>query len=428
MFRFDRQFRAELRENWFVLVIAFCCFLFGFAAPAFALPFIYPEVINEFGWTREQATLLASSKYAVGAAAAIVAGRVVDVIGAWVSLIVTISLGGLALLAFLWVDSLAANYMIGILLGCAAGGTMVSLKVLISRAFNASQGSAMGIALIGTVVGSIILPFFVVYATEAWNWRTAIASLSAGIWLVAIPLLVLGLFSKSMAFGRRIRVSDRIKVATEDSLRHIMRERRFWIIGAGVFLVGMVDQAFMQHQVLIFNDAGIPRDLIAAGVSALGVAGIVARMLVGNILDGTSNRGLAFLWATLSVSVLLAFFLINPLIFMAFIITRAIGHSAVLLDTTVMTKHVYGPKKMGTLLGFYTALVSAGFAVGPWLMGRLYDMSDSYASSFILFAILPLIASVLIWGIRPDYWLAQRASSAAPREKDGNVAREGAKL
>lgn len=413
MFRFDSHFRAELQQNWFVLVVAFCCFLFGFAAPAFALPFIYPEVIKEFGWTREQATLLASSKYAVGAVAAILAGRVVDVVGAWLSLMVTVALGGLALVSFLWVNSLPAYYMIGILLGFAAGGTMVSLKVLISRAFNASQGSAMGIALIGTVLGSIILPFFVVYATEVWTWRIAIAALSAGIWVVAIPLLACGFFAKSMTFGRRVQVSARVKVAKEDTLGQLMRERRFWIIGIGVFLVALVDQAFMQHQVLIFADAGIPRELIAAGVSLLGVAGIVTRILVGNILDGTSNKGLAILWGTLSVSVLLALSLLNPIIFMAFIITRAIGHSAVLLDTTVMTKHVYGPARLGTLLGFYTALVSVGFAVGPWLMGRMYDMSGSYTSSFILFAILPLLASVMIWTIKPDYWLALRASKAA---------------
>lgn len=146
MFRFDDEFRAEFRAGWPVLIIAFVCFLFGFAAPAFSLPFIYPEVIKEFGWTREQATLLASSKYAVGALSALLAGRLVDVIGAWVSLIITIALGGLALVSFLWIQNLTGYYMVGVLLGVAAGGTMVSIKVLISRAFNASQGSAMGLA------------------------------------------------------------------------------------------------------------------------------------------------------------------------------------------------------------------------------------------------------------------------------------------
>lgn len=409
MFRFDAQFREEFRQGWPVLIIAFTCFLFGFAAPAFSLPFIYPEVIKEFGWTREQATLLASSKYAVGAIAAILAGRFVDVVGAWVSLIFTIALGGLALVSFLWIQSLPFYYMVGIFLGVAAGGTMVSIKVLISRAFNASQGTAMGLALVGTVIGSILLPFIVVFATEHWGWRMAIAGLSAGIWFITIPLLVYGLFSKSMAFGRRPAVEAKATAVKDDSLRKLMREPRFWLIGAAVFLVAVVDQAFTQHQVLIFKDYGLPGEYIALGVSALGMAGIVTRTMVGNILDSTSNRGLCLLWLVLSGSVIAAFFLANPLMFVLFILFRAIGHSAVLLDTTIMTKHVYGPSKLGTLIGVYTAMVSAGFAIGPWLMGRLYDMSGSYASAFILFAIIPVVASALIWKVKPDYWLTLKA-------------------
>ncbi|MNE33431.1 Major Facilitator Superfamily protein [compost metagenome] len=280
----------------------------------------------------------------------------------------------------------------------------------------------MGIALVGTVIGSVVLPFAVVYATEEWGWRTAIASLSSGIWLITIPMLIFGLFAKSMAFGRRPKVAPAAGPGKDDTLARIMREPRFWLIGAAVFIVAMVDQAFTQHQVLIFKDVGLPKELIALGVSALGLAGIVTRALVGNMLDSTSNRGLALLWVVLSASVLMAFALVNPLLFFAFIVLRAVGHSAVLLDTTIMTKHVYGPSRLGTLIGVFTAMVSAGFAVGPWLMGKLYDLSGSYASSFILFAILPVVASALIWNIKPVYWLTLKAKKAEDVEPASAVA------
>lgn len=427
MFRFDKEFRDELAKGWPILIIAFTCFLFGFAAPAFALPFIYPEVIREFGWTREQATLLASSKYAVGALSALVAGRLVDYFGAWPSLIVTISLGGIALVSFLWINDLTAYYMVGVLLGVAAGGTMVSIKVLISRAFHASQGSAMGLALIGTVVGSMVVPLVAVYATEIWGWRNAIAALSSGIWLVAIPLLIFGMFAKSMAYGRKALPAPVKKKAKDSSLGYLVREPRFWLIGVAVFIVAMVDQAFTQHQVMIFSDMGLSKEYIALGVSALGLAGIFTRTLVGNILDSTSNRGLCVLWMVLSGSVILAFALVNPLVFMAFIVLRAIGHSAVLLDTTVMTKHVYGPARLGTLIGVFTAMVSAGFAIGPWLMGRLYDISGSYTTSFILFAILPLVASALIWNVKPVFWLQLKAEKSENEQAAKSIATKVAK-
>lgn len=407
MFKYDAAFRAEFREHWHVLLIAFCTFLFGFSAPAFALPFIFPEVIDHFGWTREQATLLASSKYVVGMVCSLLVGRFVDKTGAWLSLIVTVALGGVALLSFLWIDSLTSYYLMGIFLGFASGGTVVAVMVLISRAFHHSQATATGIALMGSIVGSVILPFAIGAAIDSFGWRAGIAMMSAGIWVVAVPMLLFGLVSPAMAFGRRpapTKIGES-KVAKIDMLRHIAKERRFWLIGIAVFLVALVDQAVTLHQVLIFDDAGIDRTWTEIGISAIGVCGIVTRLLVGNILDATSNRGLAILWWVLSISFLMAFALINPIIFMAYIVFRAIGHSAVLLDAVTMTKHVWGPSKnLGTLLGTYTAIASAGFAIGPWLMGRLHDMSGSYTSSFILFAIIPVVASLLIWRVEPVFW------------------------
>ncbi len=421
MFRFDAAFRAELRENWPILLIAFVCFLFGFAAPAYALPFIFPEAIKEFGWSREQVTLLASSKYAVGAIAAIAVGRVVDWTGAWLSLIVTVSMGGLALLSFLWIDDLTHYYLSGVLLGFASGGTMVALKVLISRSFHASQGTAMGMALLGTVVGSIILPFIVTATIAAFGWRMGIAVVSAGIWVVALPMLVYGLFSQKMTFGRRTTPEARAAAKRSGNtlpFSKIICEPRFWLIGIAVFLVGGVDMAFTQHQVLIFNDFGMAPEWVATAVSALGVVGIATRLIVGNILDRSSNKGLAACWVLLSISVVLAFGLASPLIVMAFIVTRAIGHSAVMLDTGVMTKHVYGPSQLGTMLGIYTAMVSTGFAIGPWLMGRLYDMSGNYSVAFILFATLPLIASALILKVRPVFWENMKRANQAEQDKE----------
>jgi len=422
MFRFDAAFRAEFRDNWRVLAIAFLTLLCGFSAPAFALPYIFPAVIDNLGWTREQAMLLASSKYAIGAICALLVGRFVDKTGAWLSLLFTVSLGGVALLSFLWIETLTAYYAIGIFLGFASGGTMVAVQVLISRAFHRSQATAMGMALMGNLAGSALIPFAIVAATDAFGWRGGIAAMSAGIWLAAVPLLLFGLVSPAMAFGRRPKTVPAAEaqaasdVSTADTMRHLMRQPRFWLIGIAVFLVSVVDQGFTQHQVLMFQDAGIDGYWQAAGMSAIGLFGIVTRLLVGNILDATSNKGLAILWWVLSASILMAFWLASPIIFIAYIITRAIGHSAVMLDAVTLAKHVWGPSRtLGTLLGTYTAMSSAGFALGPWLMGWLHDQSGSYASTYLIFAAVPIVASLLIWRIVPVFWLQLKAEKIVPR-------------
>jgi MFS family permease len=421
MFSFDAAFRAELRGNWLVLLIAFATFMFGFSAPAYTLPFVFPEVIHHFGWTREQAMLLASSKYLIGAVCALLVGGFVDRIGAWVSLIVCVALGGIALLSFLWIETLTTYYLLGILLGFASGGTMVAVKVLISRAFHHSQATAMGAALIGSVIGSVILPFAIGGAISSLGWRGGIAAMSAGIWLVALPLLLFGLVSPAMAFGRRptreaLAASAAADLSTNAAtLRRVFADRNFWLIGIAIFIVAATDMAFTQHQVLIYDDAGISRYWAEIGISAIGVFGVVTRLIVGNILDTTSNKGLSILWLMLTGSILMAFALTSPILFIGYIIFRATGHSAAMLDTITMSKHVWGPfKGLGTLLGLYTAIASLGFALGPWLMGRLHDMSGSYNSAYILFAVLPVVSSLLIWQVEPVFWRKLKAGKVAP--------------
>jgi MFS family permease len=167
----------ELRQNWLVVFTAFICILFAFSGPAFSLPFIFRSVIEEFGWTREQVTLLASVKYATGAIVAITVGTIIDFTGVKRTLITVSICGGLALVSFLWTSNLFAYYAAGFFLGVAATGTIVAMKLLVSRTFHAAQGTAMGIALVGASAGAIIVPLIISGLIESFGWRIAIASI-----------------------------------------------------------------------------------------------------------------------------------------------------------------------------------------------------------------------------------------------------------
>lgn len=422
MFRFDAVFRDELRANWPVLLIAFSCLFFGFSAPAFALPFLFSEVIKEFGWTREQATLLASAKYLTGAVSALLVGRFLDVTGVRTALLVTIGLGGVGLLSFLWVPNLTAYYIVGALMGLAGPGAMVAVKVLVSRTFHASQGTATGVALLGTSLGSVLVPLVISVLITAVGWRMAFAGLSAGIWLIAIPMLLFAFPVAGRGTGANpVEVlPEGAVVQTRTGLGEVAklaRGKAFWLLGSALFIGAMVDQAFIQHQVLILNDLNMSRETAALAVSGIGLAGIVFRLLIGNLLDSKSNKGLSALYVILGASSLIAFYLVNPFILVTYVVLRAAGHAAILIDTNVMTKHTFGLQNFGTMVGVYTALVSLGFAVGPWIMGRLYDMYGNYHAAFILFTVMPLVGAFLIWQLKPAYWLAARAAKAEAAEK-----------
>ncbi len=407
----DSIFIQEFRTNWRILLVAFTCFLFAFSAPAFLVPFIYPEVIKEFGWTREQATLFASAKYITGSIIAIVVGRFIDVLGVRNVLIAVSTIGGLALLSFLWTPNLAVYYVAGVMLGFAGAGTMVSLKVLISRTFHASQGTAMGIAMLGTSVGQMIVPFAITYAIESYGWRVGSALLSAGVWIIALPLMIFFLNDQSFESAEDRASPAKIKSAAMDRnvVMDLVVQPRFWLIALGVFAAGFVDQALTQHQVLYLQeDLGLSATFVATGISAMGLIGLASRLPVGGVFDKLSIKGVSLTYLVLATACVLALGALNPYVFAGFVVCRAIGHSAVLLDTTVLSKHTFGVRNLGIILGIYTSAVNLGFTVGPWFMARMFTVTGSYVLPFIICAGVGIFAAAILIPVKPVYWLEMK--------------------
>ena len=189
---------------------------------------------------------------------------------------------------------------------------------------------------------------------------------------------------------------------------------RFWLIALALFSAAVVDQALIQHQVLYLEvDLGMTPGVVAAGISTMGLVGIVARLFVGGVFDRLSVRGVSLMYLALAGSAMLALFALNPLVFATFIVLRAVGHAAVLLDSAVLSKHVFGFRNLGLLLGVYTSFVAIGFALGPWLVGRLYRISGSYLLPFVVCAALAVFAALVLLPVKPEHRLAGRQGGTA---------------
>ena len=411
MFQFNQAFRDEFNANWRILLIAIAALFFGFSAPAYALPFIYPEVIKEFGWTREQATLLATSKYLTGMVACLVFGRFLDIAGAWKALMAAIAAGALGLVCFAFVSGPASYYAVGMLLGIAGSGAMVSSFVLVARSFRASQGTATGMVLLGASLGGVVMPIVTQMLIDAFGWRMGMVALSAGIWLIAVPALIYGMVRVPVATQASEASDESDPVSVTTYFGRLMKGSSFWLMAVAFFLVTIVDQALTQHQVLMFRDAGLSSGDGALAVSAIGFVAIFARIMAGNILDRSSNRGLAGLYFLLTTCAVLSFMLVNPFVLIAYVIVRAMAHSSVMVDGPVISRHVYGTQHLGLLTGLFTAMANMGSAFGPWLMGRMYDAAGSYRLALILFMVLPAVSAILIWFVQPRAWRARIAEA-----------------
>lgn len=432
MFRFDEAFLRELRGNWLPLATAFTCLLFGLSSSAFAAPFLFPEVIAEFGWSREQATLLASTKYVFASVSALAFGLVIDRIGVWLALSLLMTLAGSAMVIWIWMSSLTIYYLSGAMTGIAIGGGGIALQVLVARSFHISHGTAMGIVLMGSASAGALIPVTISVLISKLGWRYGFAALSLSIWFIVMPFLIVGYLRSRKLEGMpspgpaapdptSVAATAGTRPGLATRIRKVLGQKSFWTIAMAGLVISAVDTAFFQHQVLILRDFLYSPAAVVSIVSIMGLISVGARLVSGNILDSSSNRGLAGLYTTLLVSCLLAPYLAMPIILVTFMVLRSFGHASVLLDTAVMTKHAFGnSQNLGLLYGFMAILSNVGSAAGPWLMGRVFDVTGSYNLAYVILAGLSLAAVLLALTITPTYWLAMNRRGVV-KEQEGPV-------
>jgi MFS family permease len=422
--------RAELVAQWPLVVGSTVCVLFMYGVLTTSLPFFYQPVMEEFGWTREQATFLSSMKYLTGALSSLLIGEIVDRLGEKGALVLMAVLGAVTMVSFLAIDSLPSYYLAGAGIGMSAIGILVPIKVLMSRRFTHAQGLSIGIMQWGSTITGTITPAITVTLISLYGWREAMALLSLGIWFVSIPLCLL-IFKnspkQSMAETVRAPETKNPRAATPEGgrpERSVFRSPALWAMGLGIFLVAAVDQALIQHAVLFLQvDVGLAVALVVVATSSFSLIGSVSKIFFGWIYDRYSIKGVIAGYAAAGISAVIGTIVGGPITMMLFVLGRGLAHGGLVIEAPILAKHCFGLKNIGRMIGLLGAVMYTGFAFGPWLMARIHDQTGSYTLAFWLFGAFCLIACLLLAPIRPRYYeevLRDREQTKEPETSGAN--------
>ena len=407
----------ELKEQWPLILVLFLMQVFAFGFPTFALPFVYSGAIEEFGWTRQEAVLLTSFKFYVSAMAALIVGRLLDVLNPKHVIAVSALLGALAMVGFMAADTLPVYYALGVLLGLNGTGMAVSVNVVVSRAFEKSTGTMLGIVLSGTSVAGMILPMMMAPMMMAIGWRPAMAVLSCGIWVFALPAWLILSRRGSPIHARLQKQSySASKSGIWNHIKKLSVTRDFWLIFIGIFFVMGVDQSMLQNQVLFLeSEKGLNLEMVAWGAALLAGVGILAKILFGLLFDRLSILGITICYLLLALSVGLSFTVGGVATMLIFMTVRGIAHGGLIISGTVLLKHRYGVQSLGINLGILMLATSIGFGFCPSFMASMADKSGSYSEAFALGTVAVFVAAILLFPVKPG----KHATTIEPYRRSG---------
>lgn len=401
-------------KGWGIVLVSFVCIALVFASSTAAMPLIYGPVIDEFGWSRTEATLVFTYKNAASAVAALfLVGPLCERFGLRRVTVGAFVTTATAMLSFLWVSSIWTYYVAGIALGAGVSATFVTAKILVSRWFNRNQGLALGMMLAGTSVGGMMAPLAYASIESTLGWRAAFAGLSLGIWAIALPLYLVKADENPTAEDLRLEPGFKPRRRAEPVPEHasarahfvgMIAQPAFWLIVLSLLLVAAADAGLMQHTALFLErDVGLTTGAAAAALSGMFALGIVAKIGAGCFYDKYSLKGISLWYILLAVSIALAFSVTGALTLIVFAAMRGIAHGGLMLEPAVVAKHCYGPRLLHLTISIFIGVWAVGAALGAILLSLLYDAQGTYRIGFLLLIVFSVIAAVILSRVRATH-------------------------
>lgn len=288
--------------------------------------------------------------------------------------------------------------------GVAFAGWLPSV-LLVRGWFPDRVGTALGIASAGIGVGITGIVPLAQYLVGRVGWRWAyriMAAVVAGwvvpssLWLVRNPPIQGGI------------TTDRRQPTRENAywtLAGAVKSWPFWGLAA-VFLSGNIaTQMLLVHQVAYLVDHGVAALTASVIAGTVGLVSIPGKIGWG-ILSDRTNREVAYTLAFCCVVASVGSLVLAgryptgfaPYLYAALI---GLGYAATAPLTPAAASDVFGGPRFSVIFGTLHISNAIGASTGPWIAGRIFDATGSYAWALWLALGTALFSMGILWIVAP---------------------------
>ncbi len=398
--------------GWVIVAVCATTLFVAFGVRlSFAVFFV--ALLDEYGWARADTAFIFSTSMIVFTLFSTPAGLALDKWGVRRVFVV----GAILLAAGLLLSSrvqtlpqLTVAYGVVVGLGITILGLGPQASV-VARWFVRRRGLAIGLTFAGTGVGSLLLTPTTAVLIANVGWRGAYVVLAV-LALLLVPLIVyfLRLSPQQMDTfpdGERPSPlyphSTEIKVPKQTgwTMAQVVRSPAFWLVMiASLGSVGPL-RLLTVHQLAAMADVGIDPIVAASIVGLTGLVTAVAFVMWGSLSDKIGRR-LAYLLGSLCL--LVAILILSRLtgrssmawlLFYALMLGLGEGSRSSLI--TAVASDLFPGEALGGVNGAVGSGFGAGAAFFPWLAGRIFDQSESYAVAFYVAMVAIALSSLALW-------------------------------
>jgi predicted MFS family arabinose efflux permease len=266
----------------------------------------------------------------------------------------------------------------GLLLGCGMASTFVPLLAVVAQVFHRHRTAAMGVAVSGIGVGTLVMAPLVAWLIGLVGWRHTYAGIGG---LATVVLLGCAWLLPS----RPTATIEPAGPVRRDTTRMTLLSRDYRLLYGAQLLLAIA--LFIPFALLpAFAESSGVAPVAAAGlVGLLGVASVAGRLLLG---VAARRLGLLNAYRGCYAAIGLSFFLwfvpnagYAPLAAFAVVFGVGYGGFVALLPAVVADR--FGVAGFGALVGILYTANALGAGIGPWVAGALVE-SHGYLPGAVL--------------------------------------------
>lgn len=354
-------------------------------------------ILSEFGWTRAVTSGAYSFSSAIYGLLVMVWGRLSDRFGPRLVLTTAGFFLGLSYLLMSRVTEVWQLYaFFGTTLGIGLSASIIPLLSTVSRWFVRRRGLMTGIVLAGLGAGTIFMPILVGQLISGYGWRMAFVALGI-ISLVSIIIAAQFLRRDPQSQGQlpngaiEARPESPCSTASGLFLREAIRTKALWLLWSSYLCMGTCIYGIIVHIVAYATSVGITAISAVNIIAIAGATNILGRFIMGGLVDRIGSRVVLVIALVLMLGALVLLQLSKELwILYLFGAILGFAWSGVVVHSPMIAEF-FGLSSHGVLVGFIEIGFMVGVAIGPVLMGHMFDVAGSYKLAFLA---LTAVASV----------------------------------
>jgi MFS family permease len=406
--------------GWVIVGVSMVSVAFWFGIRG-AFSVFYVALLEEFNWSRGSTAGVQSMALLTYTIMAPLVGGLIDRFGPRRIITPGILLMALGLILCTFIETLAQLYLLfGVL--AAIGATsigIVSITAILAHWFERKRGAANGLAVSGVGLGAFILVPLSQNFISLWGWRLAFVALGLLALIFVLPLNALFLRHKPQELGLhpdgvkdgkspergRLEVMDTAWSETDWTLKQAVRTGRFWALMIFPFCVITGVYIVLVHHVRFLVDAGIDKMTAAFIFAFIGIISSAFRIFWGWLSDGIGRE------KTFTLGVICTFLGICSLLLLEitgernlvypFVIFFGSGWGVTAPMFMSVAADLFQGRGFGLIYGLVEGSVGMGCALGAWVAGFIFDITQSYQWAFILAASISIVSCLFVWLAAP---------------------------